>query len=132
MSFIQEFKAFAIKGNVVDMAIGVIVGIAFGKIVSSLVADIFLPILSVLLGNIDFSKLSIILSVREHPIELRYGLFLNTVIDFFIIALCLFWVVKAINKLKKPEEKKEPEPPKPSNEEILLTEIRDILKSKNL
>lgn len=133
--FFGEFKEFAVKGNVFDMAIGVVIGAAFGKIVSSLVADIIMPPLGVLLGGMDFSKMNIILAkaVGETPaVTLNYGLFIQAILDFLIIALCLFFVVKAVNKLrKKSEPKAPPPPPQPSKEEVLLTEIRDLLKEQS-
>ena len=131
MKFIKEFKEFAIKGNVIDMAVGVIIGGAFGKIVSSLVNDIIMPAISLLLGKIDLSKLAIVIEKQgADPIVIGYGMFLQNVIDFLIIALCIFMFVKLSAKLKRKEEEKPVEPPKPSNEEILLAEIRDILANK--
>lgn len=130
MKFIKEFKEFAIKGNVIDMAVGVIIGGAFGKIVSSLVNDIIMPAISLLLGKIDLSKLAIVIEKQgADPIVIGYGMFLQNVIDFLIIALCIFMFVKLSAKLKRKEEKPV-EPPKPSNEEVLLAEIRDILANK--
>ncbi len=133
--FFGEFKEFAVKGNVFDMAIGVVIGAAFGKIVSSLVADVIMPPLGLLLGGMDFSKMNITLAkaVGETPaVTLNYGLFIQAILDFLIIAMCLFFVVKAINALrKKPEPKCPPPPPAPSKEEVLLTEIRDLLKEQS-
>lgn len=131
MSLIKEFKEFAIRGNVVDMAVGIIIGGAFGKIVSSLVTDVVMPPIGVLLGGVDFSKLS--LTVREaseaaEAVTINYGKFINTVIDFVIIAFVIFMAIKAINKMKRQEEEKPAAPPAPSKEEVLLTEIRDLLK----
>jgi large conductance mechanosensitive channel len=131
MSLIKEFKEFAVKGNVVDMAVGIIIGGAFGKIVSSFVADVVMPPIGVLLGGIDFSKLAI--TVKEatestEAVSIKVGLFLNTVIDFIIIAFVIFMAIKAINKMKKKEEEKPAPPPAPSKQEVLLTEIRDLLK----
>lgn len=131
MSMMQEFKEFAIKGNVVDMAVGIIIGAAFGKIVSSFVNDIIMPPLGVLIGGVDFSDLAIMLkeAVGEAPaVSINYGAFVMTVIDFLIVALAIFVAIKAMNSLKKKEEESPSEPPKPSNEEVLLTEIRDLLK----
>jgi len=139
--FFSEFREFAVKGNVFDMAIGVVVGAAFGKIVSSFVADIITPPLGVLLGGVDFSNLTVVLkkAVGDTPaVTLNYGNFIQTIIDFLIIALCLFFVVKAVNGMrrkaeaKKAEAKKQepPAPPAPSKEEVLLTEIRDLLKEQ--
>ncbi|MDC2864951.1 large conductance mechanosensitive channel protein MscL [Bacillus sp. BP-3] len=124
----NEFKKFALKGNVMDLAVGVVIGGAFGKIVSSLVNDIIMPLLGLLLGGINFSKLAYPLG--KDP--LKYGAFIQTVVDFFIIAFSIFLFIKLFNKLtfKKEEEKKE-EVPAPSKEEVLLTEIRDLLKQQN-
>lgn len=127
---LQEFKKFAIGGNVMDMAVGIIIGGAFGKIVSSLVTDIIMPPIGVLLGGIDFSKLKIILKNSTDPssiVTLNYGLFINTIIDFIIIAFCIFIAIKQINKLKKKEEEK---PTEPSEDILLLREIRDNLKKE--
>jgi len=141
MKTIQEFKEFAMKGNVVDLAVGVIIGGAFGKIVTSFVNDILMPPLGFILGGINFSDLKIILKKQagETPaITFNYGNFLQTTVDFLIIALAIFMFVKMINKFRKkadsnssPQEESKPEIKKASNEEILLTEIRDLLKSKN-
>ncbi len=133
--FFGEFKEFAVKGNVFDMAIGVVIGAAFGKIVSSFVADVIMPPLGVLLGGMDFSKMSFELAkaVGETPaVTLNYGLFIQTIAEFLIIALCLFFVVKAVNAMrKKPAPKAPAPPPEPSKEEVLLTEIRDLLKEQS-
>lgn len=131
MSMIQEFKEFAVKGNVIDMAVGVIIGSAFGKIVSSFVADVVMPPIGVLLGDVNFSDLAI--TVKEATsgspaVVVAYGKFAQTVIDFTIIAFVIFMVVKMINSLKKKAEATPASPAKPSAEEILLTEIRDLLK----
>lgn len=133
MGFIKEFKTFAMKGNVLDMAIGIIIGAAFGKIVSSLVSDVIMPPLGLMIGGVDFSNLSITLkqaTADSEAVLLKYGVFINTIIDFIIIALSIFIVVKAINQMKKKEVEKPTEPPKPTNAEILLTEIRDELRKK--
>lgn len=127
MSFIKEFREFAMRGNVVDMAVGVIIGGAFGKIVSSLVADVFMPVLGILTGGVDFKDLKITLAdaVGEAPaVTLNYGVFIQNVFDFIIIAFAIFMMIKALNKLKKPEEKVK----ELTTEEKLLTEIRDLLK----
>ena len=127
MSFIKEFREFAMRGNVVDMAVGVIIGGAFGKIVSSLVADVFMPVLGILTGGVDFKDLKITLAdaVGETPaVTLNYGVFIQNVFDFIIIAFAIFMMIKALNKLKKPEEKVK----ELTIEEKLLTEIRDLLK----
>lgn len=128
MSFIKEFREFAMRGNVVDMAVGVIIGGAFGKIVSSLVADVFMPVLGILTGGVDFKDLKIVLAeaVGETPaVTLNYGAFIQNVFDFVIIAFAIFMMIKALNKLKKPEEKPAEEVPP---QEKLLAEIRDLLK----
>ena len=160
MGFIKEFKAFAIKGNVMDMAVGVIIGGAFGKIVTSLVNDILMPPISALMGNTDFSDLKVDLSAIRNavstagdavvntvtgadgvvekaaevaPIYWNYGAFIQQCIDFVILAFCVFLMVKMMNKLIKKEEAKPAAPapePAPSKEEVLLTEIRDLLKEK--
>lgn len=131
MSMIQEFKEFAVKGNVVDMAVGVIIGAGFGKIVSSLVADVVMPPIGVMLGGVSFADLAVIVrpAIGESPaVVIAYGKFVQTLIDFAIIAAVLFMVVRAINSLKR---KSEVAPAAPSAEQILLTEIRDILKRKD-
>jgi large conductance mechanosensitive channel len=125
---LQEFKKFAIKGNIMDMAVGIIIGVAFGKIVSSFVADIIMPPIGILLGGVDFSNLVITLKQATETIAavtINYGVFINTVIDFIIIAFAIFIVVKQINRLKKKEEEK---PVEPSENILLLREIRDSLK----
>ena len=131
MGMVKEFKEFAMKGNVVDMAIGIVIGAAFGKIISSFVADVLMPPIGVLLGGVDFSALMIVLkeaTAETQAVAISYGVFFMTVIDFIIIAFAIFMVVKMMNNMKKKEEEKPAEPPKPSNEEILLTEIRDQLR----
>ncbi|MDU8925006.1 large-conductance mechanosensitive channel protein MscL [Pasteurellaceae bacterium LIM206] len=128
MSFMKEFREFAMRGNVVDMAVGVIIGGAFGKIVSSLVADVFMPVLGILTGGVDFKDLKLVLSeaAGDTPaVTLNYGVFIQNIFDFIIIAFAIFMMVKGINKLKKPVEEA---PAEPTNEEKLLTEIRDLLK----
>ncbi|MCB1759428.1 MAG: large-conductance mechanosensitive channel protein MscL [Gammaproteobacteria bacterium] len=127
----QEFKEFAVKGNAVDMAVGIIVGAAFGKIVSSIVADVVMPPIGLLLGGVDFTDLALTLkeAAGDVPaVTLNYGTFIQTVIDFVIIAFAVFMLVKGINSLKRKEEEKPEAPPGPSKEEVLLTEIRDLLK----
>lgn len=131
MSMMKEFKDFAMRGNVIDMAVGIVIGGAFGKIVSSLVQDVIMPPIGVLLGGVDFSSLSIIVKQATEETEavvLKYGAFINTIIEFIIIAFAIFMVVKGINSLKKKEVEKPAAPPAPSKEETLLTEIRDLLK----
>ena len=128
MSFIQDFKAFALKGNVMDMAVGVIIGGAFGKIVSSLVDDVLMPLIGMATGNIDFANLSYQIGEGEGAAVLKYGQFIQNVVDFLIIALCIFLMIKGINKLSR-KKAEEPAPdPEPTAEEKLLTEIRDLLK----
>ncbi len=128
---LKEFKKFAIRGNVVDMAVGVIIGAAFGKIVSSFVKDVIMPPIGVLTGGVDFSSLAITLKKTSGDVAavtINYGLFINTVIDFAIIAFVIFIVIKQIEKLKKKEAQKPEEPKKEAEEIILLREIRDFLK----
>lgn len=129
MSFLKEFKEFAIKGNVMDMAVGVIISGAFGKIVTSLVGDVLMPLIGVLTGGLDFTTLAITVGAAE----IKYGQFLQNIFDFIIIALCIFLMIKGMNSLKRKkveEPAPEPEPTEPSNEEKLLTEIRDLLKKQ--
>jgi len=131
MGMMSEFKDFAVKGNAVDMAVGIVIGAAFGKIVSSVVADVIMPPIGVLLGGVNFSDLALVLkeAAGDAPaVVIKYGNFIQTVVDFTIIAFAIFMVVKAINAMKKKEEEAPAEPAKPSNEEVLLTEIRDLLK----
>lgn len=136
MAIVKELRDFMIRGNVVDMAVGVIVGGAFGKIVSSLVSDVVMPPIGVLVGGVDFTELKFVVkeAVGETAaVSINYGQFLQTVFDFAIIATVIFFAIKGLNSLKaKKEEPKEEvkEEPKPSNEELLLTEIRDLLKKK--
>ena len=130
MKLFDEFKAFVMRGNVVDMAVGVIIGGAFGKIVTSLVNDIFMPIVGIALGNVDFSSLEIKLGEPVEGAEqaaIRYGAFIQEIVNFLIIALCIFMVIKAINKLQKKKEEAPAPAPEPTKEEVLLTEIRDAL-----
>jgi large conductance mechanosensitive channel len=133
MSFIKEFKEFAIKGNMIDMAVGIIVGAAFGKIVSSFVSDVIMPPLGVVIGGVDFTSLALTLkeaSGNIPAVTLKYGAFIQSIVDFTIIAFAIFLAVKGINSLKKKEEEAPQAPPKPSTEELLLTEIRDLLKNR--
>ena len=128
---LKEFKAFAMRGNVIDMAVGIIIGAAFGKIVTSLVTDVIMPPIGLLLGGVDFSEIMITLkqAVGEEPaVTMNIGVFINTIIEFIIIAFSIFMVVKGMNSMKKKEEEKPAEPPKPSEEVVLLQEIRDALK----
>lgn len=124
---LKEFKEFAMRGNVVDMAVGIIIGAAFGKIVSSLVADVIMPPIGMLMGGMDFSNLAISLGQGEGAATIKYGLFINTVLDFLIVAIAIFLLIKGINSMKKKEEEKPAEPPKPPADVQLLTEIRDLL-----
>ncbi len=131
MSIIKEFKAFAMRGNVVDMAVGIIIGVAFGKIVSSLVSDVLLPPIGLLMGGVDFSHFALTLKQATESaaaVTLKYGVFINTVIDFIIVAFSVFLVIKGMNKLKKAEVPPAPEAPKLSKEAELLTEIRELLR----
>ncbi len=133
MGMMSEFKKFAVKGNVMDMAVGIIIGAAFGKIVSSFVNDILMPPLGVLIGGVDFSDLTVTLKEAQDGAEavvIKWGAFVQTALDFLIIAFAIFIVVRLMNKLQKKEEEAPAEPPKPSKEEQLLTEIRDLLKNK--
>ena len=133
MGMIQEFKAFAVRGNVVDMAIGIIIGAAFGKVVSSAVGDIVMPPLGMLVGGMDFSDLAITLkdaTATAPAVVLGYGKFIQALLDFTIVAFAVFLLVKGINVLKRKEAEAPSAPPTPSKEEQLLTEIRDLLKAK--
>ena len=129
MGFIKEFKEFAMKGNVMDMAVGVIIGGAFGKIVSSLVDDILMPLVGVITGNVDFTKLQFAFGEGDMSAVLKYGNFIQNVVDFLIVAFCIFLMIKAMNKMKK-EEPAEPAAPAGPTQEELLAEIRDLLKAK--
>ncbi len=144
MGFVKEFKEFAMKGNVMDMAVGVIIGGAFGKIVTSLVNDVLMPLISKVTGGVDFTNLFVNLSGSEKfdtlaaakeagASVMAYGQFIQNIVDFLIVAFCIFLMIKGMNKLTKKKEEEPapaPEPPAPSNEEVLLTEIRDLLKNK--
>jgi large conductance mechanosensitive channel len=144
MGMLKEFKTFAMRGNVLDLAVAVIIGGAFGKIVTSFVNDVIMPPIGLLLGNTDFSKLRVILkqgtdAVMEGDnvvapaiaeVSIRYGAFINTILDFVLVALAIFMVIKAFNSMKKKEEEAPVSPPAPTKEETLLTEIRDLLKEK--
>lgn len=133
MSLFKEFRDFAMRGNVVDLAVGVIIGAAFGKIVSSLVANIIMPPLGLLIGGVDFKQFKWVLKPAEGDIPavvMEYGNFIQTVFDFIIVAFAIFIAIKVINKLYKKKEVEKPAP-KPTNEEVLLTEIRDLLKQQN-
>ena len=133
MSMMSEFKSFAMRGNVVDMAVGIVIGGAFGKIVSSFVNDVLMPPIGMMMGGVDFSELAVVLkeaSGEAAAVTLNYGMFIQTVLDFLIIAFAIFMVIKAMNNMKKKEEEAPAEPPKPSAEVELLTEIRDSLKNE--
>jgi large conductance mechanosensitive channel len=137
---LKEFKEFAMRGNVIDMAVGIIIGGAFGKIVTSLVNDVIMPPIGLLMGNVDFSNLFVSLGDASYetvasaeaagaPI-IKYGMFINTVLDFLIVAFSIFMVIRTLNRLKKKEEAAPAAPPAPSAEQKLLTEIRDVLKAQ--
>jgi large conductance mechanosensitive channel len=126
MGFLSEFKAFAMRGNVVDLAVGVVIGGAFGAIVSSLVGDVIMPLIGILTGGLDFSGLS----YKVGDAEIAYGKFVQAVFTFIIVAFAIFLLIKGMNATKKKEEAAPAAPPAPSKEEVLLGEIRDILKSK--
>jgi large conductance mechanosensitive channel len=139
MKILQEFKAFAMRGNVMDMAVGIIIGGAFGQIVNSLVKEVIMPPIGFLLGKVDFAQLKLILvnqivdaagTVTTKEVAISYGAFLNTVINFLIVAASVFVMIKVMSIAKKKEEAAPAAPPAPSNQEVLLTEIRDILKRK--
>lgn len=133
MSVLKEFREFAVKGNVVDMAVGIIIGAAFGKIVSSLVSDVVTPPLGYLIGGVDFTELAATLpALREgaEEVTVRYGVFLQSLFDFIIVAFAIFLLVKLINRLRRVEEAKPAEPAPPPRQEVLLEEIRDLLKQK--
>jgi large conductance mechanosensitive channel len=134
VSMMKEFRDFAMRGNVMDMAIGIIIGAAFGKIVASFVNDVLMPPLGLALGGVDFNDLVITMkeaSGEVAAVTLNYGSFVQTVVDFAIIAFAIFMMIKTMNALKKKEEVKPAAPPQPSAEETLLTEIRDLLKDRN-
>lgn len=146
MSFLSEFKQFAMRGNVLDMAVGVVIGGAFGKIVSSVVADIIMPPIGLLIGGVNFADLKWVIGGKEvvtdgvsviNPVTINYGNFIQITLDFIIVAFAIFMLIKAINKLSKSLEKQKEEAapapapdPQPTKEEVLLTEIRDLLKNK--
>lgn len=133
MGIVAEFREFAVRGNVVDLAVGVIIGGAFGKIVSSLVADVVMPPLGVIIGGVNFTGLKITLKEAEGTVAavtLNYGNFLQTVLDFTIVAFAIFMMIKGINRLKRKQAAAPAEPPAPTKEELLLGEIRDILKAR--
>ncbi len=129
MSLASEFKEFAVKGNMIDMAVGIVIGAAFGKVVSRLVADILMPPLGLLIGQISFSKLAVQIGTNPagKPVMLTYGMFIQAILDFLLIALAIFFLVKVINKVKRPAPAATPAPPPPTKSEELLSEIRDLL-----
>jgi len=136
MGLVKEFKEFAVRGNVVDMAVGVVIGGAFGKIVSSLVADVIMPFISILTGGVNFTHWKCVLkaavmegdAVKTPEVAVNYGTFIQVVFDFILIALAIFFVIKAINHFKKKEEEKPAPPAEPAEDIVLLREIRDLLK----
>ena len=142
MGMLKEFKEFAMKGNMLDMAVGIIIGAGFGKIISSLVNDILMPPLGLLLGRVDFTQLKVVLQKGSDammdgaaivqpavkPVSVNYGNFIQTIIDFIIVAFCIFLVIKAMNKMKKKEEAAPASPPAAPEDVVLLKEIRDLLK----
>lgn len=133
MSILSEFKAFAVKGNVVDMAVGIIIGAAFGKIVTSFVGDVIMPPVGLLIGGVDFTDLAITLKAAEGAapaVVLSYGKFIQTILDFVIVAFAIFMGVKFINRLKREEAAAPEVPPAPTKDQELLSEIRDLLKAQ--
>ena len=138
MKIIQEFKEFAIKGNVVDMAVGIIIGGAFGKIVTSLVNDVIMPPIGMIIGGVNFNGLRLVLKsatvdaagVASPEVAINYGAFIQVLFDFIIVAFCIFMMIKGLKSLKKKKEETPAAPPAPTKEEVLLTEIRDLLKNK--
>jgi len=135
MGFLKEFKEFAMRGSVVDLAVGVVIGGAFGKIVTSLVDDIIMPPIGYATGGIDFSQLKYIIQPGDEAggvaeVAINYGNFINVIIQFIIVAFCIFLVIKGINSLKRKQEEAPAAPAAPSNEEVLLAEIRDLLRTK--
>lgn len=133
MSLLKDFREFAMRGNVVDLAVGVIIGAAFGKIVSSLVSDIIMPPLGLLIGGIDFKQFSLVLreaSGDAPAVVMNYGVFIQNIFDFIIVAFAIFMAIKLINKLRREQPQEAAAPPEPSAEEKLLTDIRDILKEQ--
>jgi large conductance mechanosensitive channel len=132
MSIASEFKEFAMKGSVIDLAVGVVIGGAFGKIVSSLVGDVVMPALSPILGSVNFSDLSVQIATNAagKPVLLKYGSFIQTTFEFLVIALCIFIVIKGINKLKRPPPAAAAAPPPPTKTEVLLQDIKDLLSKR--
>lgn len=133
MGMMKEFKAFAMRGNVMDMAVGIIIGAAFGKIIASLVADVIMPPIGLIVGGVNFTDLSLVLreaAGETAAVTLNYGVFLQTLLDFIIVAFAIFLMVKGMNRLSRKKAEEPAAPPAPSKEELLLGEIRDILKQK--
>jgi large conductance mechanosensitive channel len=133
MGFVKEFKTFAMRGNVTDMAVGIVIGAAFGKIVTSLVNDVIMPPIGVLMGGVDFSNLAVTLKgagAGTPAVILKYGMFINTIIDFLIVAFAIFMVIKGLNALKRKQEEAPAVAPSPPVQEMLLRDIRDILRGK--
>ena len=133
MGIVKEFKTFAMRGNVMDMAVGIVIGTAFGKIVTSLVNDVIMPPIGLLMGGVDFSQLAVTLQAAGEgapAVVLKYGMFINTIIDFLIVAFAIFMVIKGMNALKRKQEEAPSVPPQPPIQEMLLRDIRDILRSK--
>ena len=135
MGFVKEFREFAMRGNVIDLAVGVIIGAAFGKIVTSLVDDVIMPPIGYITGGVDFSNLKWVMvpgdaAAKVSEVAIRYGNFINTLIQFLIVAFCIFLIVKVINSLKREKAKDPGVPAAPTKEEVLLTEIRDAIRSQ--
>ena len=144
MSIVKEFREFAMRGNIVDMAVGIIIGSAFGKIITSVVSDVLMPPIGMAIGRVDVKDFKLVLQkavpaitdgglvVKQaiSEVAIKYGMFIQTIIDFLIVAFCIFLVIKVMNRLKKKEEEKPAPQPAPSKEEVLLTEIRDLLRDK--
>lgn len=135
MVIIKEFKEFISRGNVIDLAVGVVIGAAFGKVITSLVNDVVMPPIGYLMGGVDFADKKVVLVAADmankvNEVAIGYGIFINTIIQFLIIAICIFAIIKSINKLKRKEEVSPSLPPVPSAEEVLLTDIRDLLRNQ--
>ncbi|HXS08662.1 MAG TPA: large-conductance mechanosensitive channel protein MscL [Candidatus Krumholzibacteria bacterium] len=133
MSMVKEFKEFIMRGNVIDLAVGIVIGAAFGKVVSSLVADIIMPPLGLLIGGVNFTDLKVVLGPPlsgGEPVTLNYGNFIQVLFDFVIVAFAIFLVVKMVNRLKRKQAEAPAVPPAPTKDQVLLTEIRDLLKAR--
>jgi large conductance mechanosensitive channel len=133
MSMVKEFKEFVMRGNVIDLAVGIVIGAAFGKIVSSLVADVIMPPIGLVLGGVNFTNLKCTLGqplAGGEPVTLNYGNFIQAMVDFVIVAFAIFLVVKAVNRMKRKQVEAPAAPPAPTREQVLLTEIRDLLKAR--